>query len=88
MLLKFWLDCRQRGGVEEERAERLRVQQKEQTASRGNFDEMQTMRRECWRKVGHCCHFPCTNPGVQLTRDHCAVFMLSSTSQLAADVVG
>lgn len=40
----------QRGGVKEERAERLRVQQQEQTKSRGNFDEMQTMRRECWRK--------------------------------------
>lgn len=43
--------CRAKGGLEAERAERATIKQEEEERDRKNFEFMQQIRREGWRKV-------------------------------------
>lgn len=47
------MGCRFRGGVEAEREERKHIRDEEEATKRANFEAMQAIRREGWRKV--CC---------------------------------
>ena len=48
-------DCRARGGIQEERAERQRVHDEAESQRRRNFEWMQEMRRSGFRKVVPAC---------------------------------
>jgi len=43
--------CRLRGGIEAEREERRLIREEEEAKKRANFEAMQKIRREGWRRV-------------------------------------
>jgi hypothetical protein len=45
-------DCRLDGGLDAEREERKAIKAEEEKRSRRNFEAMQEIRKEGWRKVG------------------------------------
>lgn len=50
------VSCRARGGLDAERAERARIKEEAGARDRRNFEWMQALRREGFRKVsGACC---------------------------------
>ena len=47
------LSCRSKGGLDAEREERKLIKQEQEDKDRKNFEAMQEIRREGWRKVRH-----------------------------------
>jgi hypothetical protein len=57
--------CRAVGGLEAERAERLRIKEEAAAADRRNFEFMQELRRSGFKKVRAA---PCSHPGPRHVR--------------------